>query len=74
MNCATPTPKELAKMLGSNRSPEYLWMRGKSGMYFGSLWDKGGELWGRQGRWRWEWGMVTLPQDKEQATMGADLR
>jgi multiple sugar transport system substrate-binding protein len=67
---AIPTPEELVKTFGQDASQAYMWQQGKAGMYFGNLRDKGGEQWGQGGRWDWEWGMVTLPKDREEATMG----
>jgi ABC-type glycerol-3-phosphate transport system substrate-binding protein len=68
---AIPTPEELVEAFGQNRPDVRMWQQGKAGMYFGSLWDKGGEMWGRSARWDWEWGMVTLPRDRQEATMGS---
>jgi ABC-type glycerol-3-phosphate transport system substrate-binding protein len=67
---AIPTPEVLVETFGQNGPEVRMWQRGKSAMYFGSLWEKGGEMWGRGGRWDWEWGMVALPRDRQEATMG----
>jgi multiple sugar transport system substrate-binding protein len=67
---AIPTPEELTNAVKQDNPEAYMWRRGQTAMYFGSLWDKGGELWGRGGRWSWPWGMVTLPRDRHEATMG----
>ena len=68
-----PSPQEAEEEFGNDGSPGYIFLRGKTALYAGFYSDRGGQTWGRGGRWQMNWGMAPMPRDERASTLGLVL-
>jgi len=67
------SPREAERQFGNEGNPGYIFVRPKAAIYLGFFSDRGGETWGRGGRWSMNWGMASLPRDAHASTLGVVL-